>query len=74
LRDLARAAAPLRGLAPQIVGPSNPRSDTDEDCRGNQKALQLAWELQAILHERIEQLRDKTAGLPFLPRAKHKVI
>jgi hypothetical protein len=39
-----------------------------EICRNDEHALQLAQELQAILHERIEQLRDKTKNLPLLTR------
>jgi hypothetical protein len=39
-----------------------------ELCRNDGEALKLAQELQAILHERIEQLRDKTKNLPLLTR------
>jgi hypothetical protein len=37
-----------------------------ELCRNDEKALQLAQELHAVLHERIEQLRDKVKSLPLL--------
>jgi hypothetical protein len=44
-----------------------------EHCPDDDKALRLAQELQAILHERIEQLRDKIDGFPLLTHAeKHK--
>jgi hypothetical protein len=36
------------------------------NCPDDATALSLALELQAVLHERIEQLREKTAALPLL--------
>jgi hypothetical protein len=35
-------------------------------CRDDAKSLKLAQELQDVLHERIEQLREKVAGLPLI--------
>lgn len=36
------------------------------DCRDDAAALRLAQELQALLHERIEQLRGHVSSLPLL--------
>ena len=36
------------------------------NCPDDATALSLAYELQAVLHERIEQLREKTTALPLL--------
>jgi hypothetical protein len=41
------------------------------NCTDNATALNLARELQAVLHERIEQLREKTTGLPLLTKHEH---
>jgi hypothetical protein len=38
------------------------------DCHDDAQSLKLAQELQTLLHERIEQLRSQTEGLPLLTR------
>jgi hypothetical protein len=38
-------------------------------CRDDAESLTLIQELQAVLHERIQQLREKVAGLPLLRRS-----
>jgi hypothetical protein len=35
-------------------------------CCDDDRSLKLAQELQNVLHERIEQLREKVAGLPLI--------
>lgn len=47
-------------------------SEALETCRDDAEALELAQELHAILHERIEQLRGKVAGLPLLALRERK--
>ena len=41
------------------------------NCSDDATALNLIHELQAVLHERIEQLREKTAALPLLTKHEH---
>jgi hypothetical protein len=36
------------------------------NCRDDALSLELARELQTVLHERIEQLRDRLAALPLV--------
>jgi hypothetical protein len=39
-------------------------------CRDDAQSLKLAQELQALLHARIEQLREKVDALRLLPRSQ----
>jgi len=41
-------------------------SDLLASCDDDAQALELAQELRGVLHERIEQLREKLAGLPLM--------
>jgi hypothetical protein len=41
-------------------------SEQLSNCRDDARSLKLAKELQTVLHERIEQLREKAAGLPLV--------
>jgi hypothetical protein len=36
------------------------------NCQDEQESLELVRELQAVLHEMVEQLRTKASGLPLL--------
>jgi predicted nucleic acid-binding Zn-ribbon protein len=42
-------------------------SDKLASCKDESEALKLTQELQAALHERIEQLRTQTSGMALLP-------
>jgi hypothetical protein len=46
-------------------------SDKLASCKDESEALKLAQELQAALHERIEQLRTKTSGMALLDKQKN---
>jgi len=39
-------------------------------CKDDALALELAQELQRLLHERVEQLRTQTSGLKLLTKRK----
>jgi hypothetical protein len=45
-------------------------SDQLAKCRDDIQSLKLAQELHAVLHERIQQLREKVAGLPLLGHSR----
>ena len=39
-------------------------------CEDEVLSLKLAHELQSVLHEEIERLREKVAGIPLLDKGK----
>lgn len=45
-------------------------SDELIKCRDDGESLRIAQELQTVLHERIQQLREKATALPLLRRSR----
>jgi hypothetical protein len=41
------------------------------NCKDDTRALELAQELQRLLHERVEQLRTEASSLPLLTKRKN---
>jgi hypothetical protein len=46
-------------------------SDKLASCKDESEALMFAQELQAALHERIDQLRTQTSGMALLDKQKN---
>jgi hypothetical protein len=47
-------------------------SDELVKCRDDRESLRIAQELHAVLHEKIEQLREKAMALPLLRHGQPK--
>jgi len=42
------------------------------NCGDDAEALQIAQQLQTLLHEKIQQLRDKTAAIAIIGRSQRQ--